>query len=340
MGSTGSETARQSNPAFANPWAIAMLQSAGGQVFPNYTIDPTTGKITTGPMNPYPTGLNYQNAPFTDAQNQAFGLTEGQTGTAGGLAGTGAGYTQGILGQGGALAGYGANVLNGQGGLQSFQNSALGQQAGLNTYGSNVLSGQFLNPSSNPNLQNYANQAGSVLSNQYALGTAPSLMAQAIGMGGGGPGALAGNANFQQQQWANQYGLGQNLANQNANIYNSAYNTGIGQMESAYGTGVGQATSVFGAGLGQQESTYGTGIAQQENALGLLPSTQSSLYTPSNQLLGIGGLQQQQQQNILNTNQQNFAQQTNWPWQQLQNLGSIFGTSIGNAGTSTVQQSK
>jgi hypothetical protein len=124
-------------------------------------------------------------------------------------------------------------------------------------------------------------------------------MAQSIAAGGGGPGALAGNSGFQQQQQQNQYDLGQNIANLEAQIYGGAYN---------------------------QER------ANQLGALGLLGQTENAMYTPANQLLGIGTLQQQQQQTQYDTAFQNALRQAQWPMQMLSQFGNILGQSIGGSG--------
>jgi len=163
-----------------------------------------------------------------------------------------------------------------------------------------TLTGKYLDPSSNPWLQKTFNQAATDVTNQYNLGTAPSLMAQSIGAGGGGAGALAGSSGFQQMQGLNQYNLGQNLNNLATDIYGGNY---------------------------QQERQ------NQMGAAGMLGNTENAMYLPANEMMGVGALQQGQQQNIFDTMFGNASLKANWPMQQLGALGSILGQAVGNSGT-------
>lgn len=163
----------------------------------------------------------------------------------------------------------------------------------------NQLSGAYLDPQTNPYLQATYNEAAQGLVNQYQTATAPSQMAAGQVAAGGGPGALGGSAN-QQMTALNQYGLGQNLGNLATNIYGGAYEQGV---------------------------------QNQLGALGQLGSTQQSLYSPGQELLGAGQYQQQQQQQQLNTQYQNALAGNQYPWQQLGNFGGIFGQATGGSQT-------
>ena len=229
-----------------------------------------------------------------------------------------ASYAKDFLGQGANLANNQSAYPSGMNyqvaGLTPDQQSALSQIEGQ-TGGANgianmgagqigqTLSGQYLSPNSNPWLAQTAQAATQGLVNQYNTATAPGLMAEGIGASGGGPGSLGGNSGFLQQQASNQYGLGQNIGNTEASIYGT---------------------------------NYTNERANQVSELGLLPQTTSNLYTGANQLLAAGTTQQTQQQNVLNANQQNAAQQNQYPWSQLQQFGNLFssltgGFSIGSA---------
>ena len=166
-----------------------------------------------------------------------------------------------------------------------------------------TLSGDYLSPNSNPWLSQTAQAATQGLVNQYNTATAPGLMAEGLTAGGGGPGSLGDSSAFLQQQAANQYGLGTNIGNTEASIYGT---------------------------------NYTNERANQVSELGLLPQTQSSLYAPANNLLGAGTIEQTQAQNVLNANQQNAAQQNQYPWSVLGNFGNLFsqltgGFSIGSS---------
>lgn len=165
---------------------------------------------------------------------------------------------------------------------------------GANMLG-NTLSGAYLNPATNPYLSATANEAGANLVNQYQTATAPGQAAFAESASGGGPGSTGGSAN-QQEVALNQYGLGQNLANLDTNIYGGNY---------------------------QAERT------NQLNALNQLGATQSSLYGPSQELFNAGQMQQTQAQNVANTSTQNATNQNAYPWQQLQKASGIFGSLFG-----------
>lgn len=191
--------------------------------------------------------------------------------------------------------------------FSGFQNAALdlgasqtGGTQGLASLGANTVgqyaSGAMLNPQSNPALQSYYNAAALPLTQQYAYGTSPALMAQAQQAG------ALNSSGFNQQQGLNQYGLGQGLATLGANIYEPAYQFESGQALSAATTGVGQA--------------------------------QGNLFAPAQNLYGLGSAQQQQQQNQLNAGTSNAAQQANWPFALLSQLGSALGVAGGGGGTS------
>jgi hypothetical protein len=94
-------------------------------------------------------------------------------------------------------------------------------------------------------------------------------------------------------------------------------------------------------GLGQSLASLGTGIAvpayEQGQQLQLqaaqgTPAAVQGLYAPSQNLYQAGSAQQQQQQNVLNTSQQNAAQQANWPFQLLRQLGGSLGQASGGGG--------
>ena len=192
-------------------------------------------------------------------------------------------------------------------GLSNLQNQGLGalggeaKQAGAlgksaTGAAENIIGGGNLGPNSNPALQGYLNSADQQLVNQYQMATSPDITAQAVQQGG-----LGGSGQDQSQQYA-KWGLGQNIANENANIYNNAYNTGI---------------------------------AQQTSVLGMTPGLQQGAFTPSQGLLQGGALQQQQAQNQLNAQYQNQQNQFQLPYQQLGQYGQGV-LQAGGLGGSTV----
>ena len=169
-----------------------------------------------------------------------------------------------------------------------------GQAGQVGSAGANMLTnqlqGDYLNPATNPYLAATYAEAAAPMVQQYETATAPSTMAAEQTAAGGGPGALSGSTAFGEETALNQYGLGQNLANLGTNIYGGAYEQGV---------------------------------QNQLTAAGLEGAVQSGLYAPANALLGAGTIQQQQQQNVLDTNTQNALAQANWPVSRLSDIASI-----------------
>ena len=274
-----------------------------------------------------PSGLNQQTAGFTPDQLNAFGGIEGLSGPASGLGGMGSGFLGDLLGGNTASGNLFGSVMGNGGGISnSLKSLGLGGTTGMLA---DTIGGKYLDPSTNPYLQGTFNEAAKGVTDQYNLATAPSLMAEGEIASGGGPGAFAGNSAANQEQWANQYGLGQNLNNLATNIFGGAY-----QQERQNQLGAaGEAIGLGEQGGGNQLAAANAAQSGQLSGLGLLPQTQSSLYTPSNELLGIGGMQQQQQQSQLDTLFQNALRSATWPQQMFGNLGSLLNL-LGN-GTGT-----
>lgn len=164
--------------------------------------------------------------------------------------------------------------------------AALGGAAGNEAY--NTLAGTYLNPASNPALAAYANAATQGLVNNYQAAVAPSEMSKAALSG-----AFGGSSDAEARA-LNQYDLGQNIGNTEANIYEPAY---------------------------QAERQ------NQLSTLGQLANVNTALRAPGETALQVGGLQQEQQQQELNAAYQNAYQQANWPFE----LASFFGNALGPA---------
>lgn len=168
---------------------------------------------------------------------------------------------------------------------------ALGTAQGANT---NIAAGANLNPQTNQYLQQYYNAAAQPVIQNYEQAVAPNILSNAVAAGGlGSSGSEQAFSNAQSQ-------LSQQLGNLAANIYEPAYETGLGQQTAAIGNAPGLATAQ---------------------------------YTPSEMLTGIGGQQQQQAQDVLQTGYQNQTQQGMWPYTALQMFGPTIGQAIGNSGT-------
>jgi hypothetical protein len=230
----------------------------------------------------------YQNALLGAAFGQVFPGAANPSGATPSIAGMPSGLNQSVAPftptQNAALALGNQQV----GTAQSLANLGAGTQ-GL------YASGAMLNPSSNPYLAAYGQQAATQDVLNYQLGTQPALAAQFQQMG------AFDSSGYNQAQGLAQYGLGQSLATLGAGIYEPAF---------------------------QQQS------ANQLSAAQNIPSSAlPGLFMPSATQFGIGGASQQQQQNVLNTATQNAAQQANWPFALLSQFGGALQQAGMGAGT-------
>lgn len=148
----------------------------------------------------------------------------------------------------------------------------------------------------NPFLQQYSDAASDSLVKQYRQATGPSEMSDAMKAG-----AFGGSGDAEQRA-LNQFSLGQNLANLNAQIYEPAWQH---QLDT------------------------------QLSAAGQLPGQAGAVYQPGMQELGIGNQQQAQAQNFLNAITQGATQSTEWPYKILGQLGGGLSSMLGPFSGST-----
>jgi hypothetical protein len=178
--------------------------------------------------------------------------------------------------------------------------------------------------------------------------------------------ALAGTANFAANNAITGAG-GQQIVDTLSGRYldpstNPAYSAGVNQITNDFQTGaLPQFNSVFSKanafgsdnsafneysgqlaqkGLGQPLANLWGNIyqgerANQMNALGQVPSISGANYTDLTNLYTAGGVQQQQQQQALDTAYQTWAAQNQYPWTQAQNFAGLIPGLLGNSGTST-----
>lgn len=343
MGGGGPSNTTQTTTSSLPPWAAQVGKDLLGAAEPYYL-----GNLTM------PSNLNQQVQGFTPDQLAAFSNIEGLSPGATGVAQSGMSYLSNVLGNNpatmiGSPGAVSPGMISGGGPTMSAQESALIDS---------TMGGAYLNPSTNPYITATYNEAAKGVTDQYNTSIAPSLMAEGEAAAGGGPGSLAGGSGFNQAQWQNQYGLGQNLNNLATNIYGGNYAqerqnqmTAAGMSQQA--TEAQRANELAAAeanqqtGLAGQEFNVGTnlqtelanqqaglqGVGDQLQALGLLPQTQSSLYAPANELLASGTMQQQQGQTQLDTLFQNALRSAEWPQSMFAGLASLIGPATGNSGT-------
>jgi hypothetical protein len=212
------------------------------------------------------------------------------------------------------LLGQGYNTAYNQAANQFNTSNQQNLQAQLANQGAGLTAGQFNatnaynTAAQNAQLQQQANLANQQMMGQYGLTGAGYQQAANLQNAQLGQQANLANqqtnlATQQAQQAANQFGYGQQAANaQNLAQYGQASNALNAQQQQ------------FGAGLGLQGQQT---ALQAAGALGNLGATQ---FGQQAQGLGIqgqmGGVQQQQQQNVLNQQYQDFLNQKQYPYQQ------------------------
>ena len=262
--------------------------------------------LTSQPYQAYP---GQQNANFTDLQNQAF-TGVGNLGTAG------------QLGQATTAANQATNNLLGT----SYNPS----QATAQQFTDPGVASSYMNPylqqSLAPQLQALQQQQG--LQQQQ-------LQSQATQQG------AFGNSRFGLAQGA------QNQANQLAtsNLLGQGYNTAYNNAQQQFNADQSRNMQAQGMNIGQQQFGANLGLQGNQaaisgaNTLGNLGQNQ---YAQNTGILDMqnqyGTQQQQQQQNILNTQQQNFQNQLNYPYQQLSFMqGLLSGLPMSQSTTQMYQ---
>ena len=158
--------------------------------------------------------------------------------------------------------------------------------------------GQFLNPATNPWLRATFNAAAQPVTQQFEDATAPGINGMFAQAG-----SFGGSAN-QEAMSDQQKNLGQTLDN--------------------------LATGIYGGNYEQERQNQ---LAQQQGLGNILQAG----FAPSQELLGLGGQQQAQQQNILNTGVQNEQQMIQYPFQILGELGNALQQAVGGQGVTTVR---
>lgn len=217
-----------------------------------------------------------------------------------------------------------------------------------------------------PNAQSYANNMAGIINaaSMGALNSAPNATLQSLAQGGQNQANAAIQSQFNNlaNPLISQYSLATNPALmaefQQAGAFNSS---GFNQAQGLAQQGLGQSLATLGSSLAvpaelqsmqsqlaaaqglQQNSQFNSGL--QLNAANDMTNAINTLYAPTNNLLGIaqqagqglygiGSAQQQQNQNVNNAATQNTAQQVNWPFALLAQLGGALGQAALGTGQS------
>jgi hypothetical protein len=311
---TQTNISQTSIPDYAKPYVENLLGVAQGTAFQT----DANGKITG--MQPYKAYPGERTAGFTDLQNKAF-TGASNLGPASQL--TDATSMAQKAGLGALGVDYGASQYGNQYGYAP-------QQVGTQQFTGDQVS-QYMNPY----LQNALQPQLQEMQRQYDI-TGAQEMGNATRQGafGGSRQALmqAENARNKNMAMNQMIGQGFNQAYQNAaqqfntsqgqNLQAALANQQAGLTSAQAGAQYGQAANQlneqsrqFGAGLGLQGLQTGL---QASGALGNLGATQFGQQAQALGLQGqMGGVQQQQQQNVLNQQYQDFLNQKQYPYQQL-----------------------
>ena len=103
-------------------------------------------------------------------------------------------------------------------------------------------------------------------------------------------------------------------------------NSGLQQQYAAGLTDV--ATQMYG-------NAYNTDQANRMQAIGMAPTFGNAAYQDAGQLLNVGNLQQQQQQNNLDFGYQQYQDAQNTPYKKLQTIGGVVGQAQGSTSTTS-----
>lgn len=163
-----------------------------------------------------------------------------------------------------------------------------------------TMAGNYLNPATNPYLQQTYDTAANRVADSFARGTAAQTDARFARAN-----AFGGSA-WNEAQQANQTALGDSLAGLAANIYGNNYAQERGRQ---------QAASQFAPALAGNISAQG--------------------YRDAEALLNTGGMQQGLGQQYLTDDASRFQQAQQYPYNQLGVFGSMFNPAFGQSVTQT-----
>lgn len=266
------------------------------------------GQAQTVAAQPYQQFPGQQVAGFTNDQNQAFSNIEGQQASINPLQSAATGQSNAGANTANGIYGAGSPYLQ----ASTMAASPQGIQAYMSPYTNDVVQG----------LQNTANQNW----NQNIM---PSVNNEFVGSG--------------------QYGSGRNaqVLGQAANNFQTNLNSSVANaLESGYTTAGNQAATEAGllgnagTSLGNLAATQGNEqLASGANLQNIANSQNSNALTNSQALQAVGQQQQQLNQTNLNTAQQNWQNQVNYPAQQTEYLNQIIRGLPAPTATTSASQS-
>ena len=159
-----------------------------------------------------------------------------------------------------------------------------------------TIQGDYLNPQTNPYLQQTFDTAADRVTDAFSRGTAAQTDSRFARSG-----AFGGSA-WQEAQEGNQRALGDSLG--------------------------GLAANIFGNNYAQERS-------RQQQASQFAPNLAAQDYRDAEALLNVGGMQQGLGQAYLSDDAQRFQQAQQYPYQQFQTFGQLFNPNLGSTQTQT-----
>ena len=189
--------------------------------------------------------------------------------------------------------------------MDMVRNQATGAQNPL--YGASqqqtmdTIGGNYLNPQTNPYLQQTFDTAADRVTDAFSRGTAArtdTAFAQSHGYGGSA---------WNEVQQANEQALGDSLSGLAANVYGNNYAQERGRQ--------------------QQASQFAPSLAGTISSQG---------YRDADALLNTGGMQQGLGQQYIADDMSRFTQAQQYPYQQFQQFGAMFNPNLGSQSTQTM----
>ena len=179
--------------------------------------------------------------------------------------------------------------------LQMIQNRALNGSSTMNNAESNL--NQFMNGgNTNPYLDQMVSKAQRSVADSWNNMTKPQTDSAMVNSGS------FGNSGLQQTQLNQQKAAAQQMSDIATNMYGNAYNTDQ---------------------------------ANRMQAISMAPTFGNAAYTDAGQLLQAGNTQQNQAQNNLDFGYQQYQDQQNQPYKQLQAIGGVTSQGMGSCTSQT-----
>jgi hypothetical protein len=334
-------TQQQQLPDFLQPYAPYYAQAGA--------------ELASMPYQPYP----YQRvAPFSQDQLSGMDAARNVAGQQSPLFGQAGGTANSLMqGSTGAQMGTLANFMGGYSGMNDPSAQFMSQTMGGQFLNNNqpysqrldaTSRGDYLDPASNPYLQQTYDLAANRMADAYAKGTGASTNAafgKALSFGGSA---------HQEVTEGNNRAFGDSLGNLANQVFGGNFQAerarqmqATGMLGQDFQTERARQMAAAGSDLAQQMqgaqaygNFYDANQARRLQAAQLAPNIanmeQQYGLNSANALMGIGGMQQNLGQQYMNADYQQFMDARNYPYQQFDVFGSLFNPNLGR--TSTTMQ--